>query len=204
LAKKRIKYFKSPIIAGKYKGKNIEIPAIDTTRSSKSILRESLFNSIAYDVVDANFVELFAGSGSIGLEALSRGAKHSYFLEKNPIAHRLLKDNIKNIDPTNSTIIYGDAFELFDDLYKNLKEKNTPTFFYFDPPFSIRDGMEDIYDKCINLIGKIEDNFAKGVIIEHMSNIELPQNINKLELSKYKKFGKSALSYYKLKSNNEE
>jgi len=203
LAKKKIKYFKTPIIAGKYKGKNIEIPAIDTTRSSKSILRESLFNTIAYDVVDSIFVELFAGSGSIGLEALSRDAKEAYFFEKNPIAHRLLKDNIANISPNSSYIIYGDVFELFDDFYDRLKDKNEPTFFYFDPPFSIREGMEDIYDKCINLISKIKDPFAKMVIIEHMSNVKLPENIGSLELIKNKKFGKSSLSYYKVKKNNE-
>ncbi len=203
MAKKKIKYFKTPIIAGKYKGKNIEIPAIDTTRSSKSILRESLFNTIAYDVVDSIFVELFAGSGSIGLEALSRGAKEAYFFEKNPIAHRLLKDNIANIAPDSSHIIYGDVFELFDDFYDRLKDKNEPTFFYFDPPFSIREGMEDIYDKCINLISKIKDPFAKMVIIEHMSNVKLPENIGSLELIKNKKFGKSSLSYYKVKKNNE-
>jgi len=203
LAKNRIKYFKTPIIAGKYKGKNIEIPAINTTRSSKSILRESLFNSIAYDVVGSNFVELFAGSGSIGLEALSRGAKQSYFLEKNATAHRLLKDNIANIDPINSNVLYGDAFELFEGLYSRLKEQNEPTFFYFDPPFSIREGMEDIYDKCIDLIAKIKDNFASMVIVEHMSEIDLPEQIGELELFKFKKFGKSSLSYYRLKGANE-
>ncbi len=204
MAKKKIKYFKTPIIAGKYKGKNIEIPAISTTRSSKSILRESLFNSIAYDVVGANFVELFAGSGSIGLEALSRGAKSSYFFEKNSTAHRLLKDNIANIDPANSTVFYGDAFEMFDTLYSRLKDKAEPTFFYFDPPFSIRDGMEDIYDKCIDLIAKIKDPFASMVVVEHQSDIDLPEQIGSLELFKYKRFGKSSLSYYKLKGSNEQ
>ncbi len=203
MAKDKIKYFKTPIIAGKYKGKNIEIPAINTTRSSKSILRESLFNSIAYDVVNCNFVELFAGSGSIGLEALSRGAKKAYFFEKNHIAHRLLKDNINNIDKENSTIFYGDAFELFDSLYNKLKESKECTFFYFDPPFSIRDGMEDIYDKCINLIAKIKDPFVSMVIVEHMTDIELPDKIEKLKRFKYKKFGKSALSYYRLEGKYE-
>jgi 16S rRNA (guanine(966)-N(2))-methyltransferase RsmD len=198
LAKSKIKYFNTPIISGKYKGKNILIPAITTTRSSKSILRESLFNTISFDVVGCNFVELFAGSGSIGLEALSRGAKRSYFFENNYEAHKLLKENIKNIDEKNSIIYYGDAFELFDSLYTRLKEQNECAIFYFDPPFSIREDMEDIYDKCINLIAKIDDNFAKMVIVEHMSSLELPKNIANLEQFKFKKFGKSALSYYKL------
>ncbi len=203
MAKSKIKYFKTPIIAGKYKGKNIEIPAITTTRSSKNILRESLFNTISFEVIESNFVEMFAGSGSIGLEALSRGAKRSYFIENNQIAHRLLRDNVANIDSKNSTILYGDAFELFDSLYSRLKEQNENTIFYFDPPFSIREGMEDIYDKCINLIAKIKDPFVSLVVVEHMSDIKLPEEIGKLELFKYKKFGKSSLSYYKLREDNE-
>jgi len=197
----RIKIFTTPIIAGKFKGKKVAIPAIDTTRSSKSILRESLFNSIAYDVIDCNFVELFAGSGSIGLEALSRGASKSYFLEQNRTAYRLLGQNIENIDPQNSVALGGDAFELFGSLYSQLKNEGTSTFFYFDPPFSIREGMDDIYDKCINLIAHIKDPFAKMVIVEHMTNIDLPETIGVLKKVKFKKFGKSSLSYYTLEDN---
>ena len=197
-SKNKVKVFKTPIIGGKYKGKKIAIPAIDTTRSSKSILRESLFNTITYDVIDSNFAELFAGSGSVGLEALSRGAKSVYFIEKNPIAYKLLEENVKSIAPNESFILYGDTFKLFDSLYNKLKEQNTPTIFYLDPPFSIREGMEDIYEKSIDLISKIKDSFAKMVIIEHMTDIDLPQKIGKLNKFKYKKFGKSSLSYYQI------
>jgi len=197
--KNRLKVFKTPIIAGKYKGKQILIPAIDTTRSSKSILRESLFNTIAFDVVDCTFVEMFAGSGSVGLEALSRGAKESHFIEKNKDAYILLKENINNIDANNSHAINGDAFVVFESLYNILKDENNNTIFYFDPPFSIREGMQDVYQKCIDLIGKIKDSFVSMVIIEHMSDIKLPKNIENLKLNKQKKFGKSTLSYYVLK-----
>ncbi len=195
--KNRIKVFKTPIIAGKYKGKNILIPALDTTRSSKSILRESFFNTISFDVVDSNFVELFAGSGSVGLEALSRGAKKSYFFEKNPTAYKLLQKNIANIDKEGAIAYQGDVFKLFDSVYSALKQENNKTIFYLDPPFAIREGMEDIYDKSLELIKKLEDDFVELVAIEHMSDIALPQKIGKLELVKKKKFGKSSLSYYK-------
>jgi 16S rRNA (guanine(966)-N(2))-methyltransferase RsmD len=204
LAKKnRIKVFKTPIIAGKYKGKQLLIPANDNTRSSKTILRESLFNTISYDIVDTNFVEMFAGSGSIGFEALSRGANKTYFIEKDKTALQVLEDNANNIDSKNSVIISGDAFELFDNIYNNLSSQDKETIFYFDPPFSIREGMEDIYDKCINLISKVKDDFVKMVIIEHMSSINLPEKIGNLELFKTRKFGKSSLSYYRIKDNIE-
>jgi 16S rRNA (guanine(966)-N(2))-methyltransferase RsmD len=197
--KSKFKLFKTPIIAGKYKGKQIFIPSLDTTRSSKSILRESLFNTIAFDVVDCNFVEMFAGSGSVGLEALSRGAKHSYFIEQNKDVYNLLKENLANISSSDTTALNADAFGIFDTIYKELKAKDEDAIFYFDPPFSIREGMEDIYKKSIDLISKIEDSFVKLVVVEHMTNIDLPATIGKLNLIKSKKFGKSTLSYYSIK-----
>ncbi len=194
---KHLKTFSTHILAGKYKGKAISIPAIDTTRSSKSILKESLFNTLQFDIIDKNFVEVFAGSGSIGLEALSRGAKHAYFIEKNQIALTTLRNNIKNIDPLNATVLSGDSFEKFATIYDIVKSKNIKTYFYFDPPFSIREGMEEIYQKTLALIAAIEPNICEMVIVEHMSSLELPSTIGQLSLFKTKKFGKSTLSYYR-------
>lgn len=79
------------IIAGKYKGKVLELPSKTTTRSSKAIVLESFFNTLQFDVIECNFVEVFSGSGSIGLEALSRGAKKIYFMEKDRDALSVLK-----------------------------------------------------------------------------------------------------------------
>ncbi len=199
----KIKTFKVPIIGGQYKGKRIEIPSLDVTRSTKAIMRESLFNTIAFEVVDSNFVELFAGSGSVGLEALSRGAKKAYFIEADPQVFKILQKNIKNIDSFNAIAFNSDAFKLFDTLYNQLKKEGTPTIFYFDPPFSIREGMEDIYHKCLDLIAKAQDNFVQKIIIEHMSEIELPEEINNLEKVKRRKFGKSSLTYYEIKGDIE-
>lgn len=193
---KQTKNFKTHIIAGKYKGKPIEIPSIDTTRSSKSILRESLFNTLQFEVIDKNFFEVFAGSGSVGLEALSRGAKHAYFIEKNKIAFNTLQENVKNINKNDSTMLIGDSFEKFTIIYNMLKSDNIKTYFYFDPPFSIRENMDDIYEKTINLISSIDKDICELVIIEHMSDVELPETIGNVNLLKIKKFGKSTLSYY--------
>jgi len=66
------KPFTKKIVAGKFKNKVIKLPSKTTTRSSKSIVLESFFNTLQFDIIDANFVEVFSGSGSVGLEALSR------------------------------------------------------------------------------------------------------------------------------------
>ncbi|CAA6804134.1 MAG: Ribosomal RNA small subunit methyltransferase D (EC [uncultured Sulfurovum sp.] len=195
----KIKIFTSTISAGEHKGKKIEIPDIFTTRSSKGILKESLFNTLQFDIIDKNFVEVFSGSGSIGLEALSRGAKQAYFMEYNKIAYHCLEKNVKNIEPSKSHLFYGDSFENFAHVYSLVQHSKTKTYFYFDPPFSTRDGMDDVYDKTIALIETIEAETCEMVIVEHMTNLTMPESIGVLEKTKRKKFGRSTLSYYKPK-----
>jgi len=191
---------KTKIIAGKFKGKSIEIPDIDTTRSSKSILKESFFNTLQNEVMDRNFVEVFAGSGSIGLEALSRGARRCFFIEKNSIAFNTLKKNIYTLESSEQCEIFlGDSFKKFDMVIEMIKKSDTKTYFYFDPPFSIREGMDDIYQKTLLLIAKIEPKNCAMVIIEHMSDLKLPNEIGEVILAKQKRFGKSTLSYYRAK-----
>ncbi len=196
IKKEKIKIFTTTITAGAHKGKKIEIPDIFTTRSSKGILKESLFNTLQFDIIDKNFVEVFSGSGSIGLEALSRGAGQAYFMEYNRIAYKSLEANVKQIEPSKSHLFYGDSFEKFETVYNMVKKSTEKTYFYFDPPFSTRDGMDDIYDKTITLIESIEKEVAEMVIVEHMSNLDMPKSIGNFTQSKRKKFGRSTMSYY--------
>jgi 16S rRNA (guanine(966)-N(2))-methyltransferase RsmD len=187
-----LKCFDVPIVSGRYKGKKICIPDTPTTRSSKSILRESLFDTLQFEIVDVPFVEVFAGSGSIGLEALSRGASEGWFIEYNREVHSLLERNIAHLGVPNAHTIYGDSFERFPELLGRL---DRPAYFYFDPPFSIRDGMGDIYDRTLQLIEAIDPDRCKGVIVEHMSTLDLPERIGRCLKRKSKRFGKSSLTY---------
>lgn len=188
-----IKPLMATISAGKYKGKKIMLPSLESTRSTKGILKGSLFDTLQYDIVDEVFVEVFGGSGSMGLEALSRGAKHAYFIEKDKAAFGTLKSNCKVIDEAHTTPLYGDSFTIFPTLIPTLTCK---AYFYFDPPFSIREGMEEIYVKVIELIASIPPEKAHLIVIEHMSTLTLPEHIGTFGLQKTKKFGNSSLSYY--------
>ena len=181
------------ISAGKYKGKKLSLPSMESTRSTKSILKGSLFDTLQSDILDEVFVEVFGGSGSMGLEALSRGAKHAYFIEKDKYAFSVLKSNCQLIDAHSTTCKYGDSFDIFPTLIKELTCK---AFFYFDPPFSIREGMDDIYLKVLKLIADIPSEKVHLIIIEHMSNLDVPEMIGIYTLQKTKKFGNSSLSYY--------
>jgi len=188
--------FTTKIIGGEFKGRVIEIPNIFTTRSSKGILKESLFNTLQFDIMDKNFVEVFSGSGSIGLEALSRGASQCFFIEYNKVAYKVLQDNIQRLDPSRCQHMFGDSFEKFDTLLKMVEARDEKTYFYFDPPFATRDGMDDVYDKTLELIAKIDASKCMMAVVEHMSQLEMPKEIGELELVKRKKFGRSTMTYY--------
>lgn len=186
------------IIGGKHKGKKIFLPPLSITRSSKSILRGSFFDSVQFDIVDKVFIECFAGSGSIGLEALSRGAKMAYFFELNKKSFDILTQNIKLLNEDQKAIaIFGDTFIELPKLLPKLEMLNSKLYFYFDPPFDFRDGMQGIYEKIIDLITKLPSS-TELIAIEHLSSYKIPEIIGSFSLKKTKKFGKSSLSFYRI------
>jgi 16S rRNA (guanine966-N2)-methyltransferase len=184
------------IIAGKFKGKVLKLPSKTTTRSSKGIVLESYFNTLQFEIMDSVLVELFSGSGSIGLEALSRGAKQIIFMERDRAALKVLKRNIAQTDPSSCEVVAGDTFETIGQVLTRLKQLREKAYFFIDPPFSIREGHEDIYEKMINLIARLPRESVRLITIEHMSALELPDAIGPYTLQKRKKFGKTSLSYY--------
>jgi len=185
------------IIAGKHRGKKLYMADKETTRSSKNILKESVFNTLQFEVVDSVFVEVFSGTGSVGLEALSRGAKYAYFLEKDRNSFRVLNENIKACkEEENSETILGDSFETIWDVVEKLQRNKEKAFFYFDPPFAIREGNEEIYDKVIDTIARLPRINVEKIIIEYQTGIKFPEMIGKYKQIKTKKFGKSSVAYY--------
>jgi len=192
---KNSKQLTKKIIAGKYKGKTLQLPSKQTTRSSKAIVLESFFNTLQFDIMDATFVELFSGSGSIGLEALSRGAKQIYFMERDREALKTLKANIAQTNPSACEVFSGDSFINIEQVIARLKRAKTKAYFYIDPPFSIREGMEDIYDKTMDLIASLPVENVEMIIIEHMSGLKIPENLGSFSIKKSKKFGNTTLTY---------
>ncbi len=188
--------FTKKIIAGKYKGKTLKLPSKTTTRTSKVIVLESFFNTIQFGIMDAIFVEVFSGSGSVGLEALSRGAKKIIFMEKDRDALKILHENIAQTDPAACEVLSGDSFTNIKTAITRIKSFGESAYLYIDPPFSVREGMEDIYDKMIELIREFPHELCEMVIIEHMSSLELPEVIAQYTKMKTKKFGNTSLTYY--------
>jgi 16S rRNA (guanine(966)-N(2))-methyltransferase RsmD len=181
------------IAGGKFKGKKLLLPSPKTTRSTKSILKSSFFNTIQFDIIDAYFVEAFAGSGSIGLEALSRGAKKVFFIEKDKAAFNILKKNCSSLDETKCVCFFDDTFARLLHIAQSLEEA---AFFYFDPPFDIREGMSGIYEKTLELFASLPKSKVRFGAFEHMSSFKMPKSIKEFRFLKSKTFGSSSISFY--------
>lgn len=179
------------ISSGKYKGKKLNLPSLSTTRSTKSIVKESVFNSLQNDIYNSVFIELFGGSGLMAATAVSNHAQKAYAIELDRAAFNILKSNFITLNDEALIAINGDTFELTPKIVSENIEQNT--ILYIDPPFDIRDGFDGIYTKIYKMLSKMDLNIA---IIEHISAHTTPQTIGKLNLYKSRKFGNTTLSYY--------
>ena len=175
------------VISGKYKGKNLIGFDIDGTRPTMDRVKESLFGIIQNYIKDSIVLDLFAGSGSLGIEALSNGASSCYFFDNNIELINIIKKN--TIDMNGVHIMKSD--------YKNSLEllKNSNIKFniiFLDPPYKlnlINDCLEKIYN--YNLL----DN--DGIIVCEYENEVI--NTEHFELIKEKKYGSKNIKIYKCK-----
>ena len=117
------------IIGGEWRSRRLRFPAVDGLRPTMDRVRETIFNWLQFDVAGARVLDAFAGSGALGIEALSRGAKDVVFLEKHPKAAIQLKDNLGSLNATHAQVWAGDALLWL--------QQNPQPFdlVFLDPPF---------------------------------------------------------------------
>jgi len=121
------------IIAGQFKGRILKAPKGPVTRPTQGMLREAVFNICQQVIEGASFLDLFAGSGAMGLEALSRGAAHATFVEGNRFAAQAIRDNIALLDlGRQSSLIVADAKAALRRL------KGSFNLIYVDPPYDLK------------------------------------------------------------------
>lgn len=173
------------IIAGKHKGKILHMDLLSNTRPTKSIVKESLFNTLQDAIRDKVFIEVFAGYGSVGFEAFSRGAKRVIFIEKDCHSYSILLSNIKLFNNENLLAYNKDSMLFLEQLCKSEEFD----ILYLDPPFCMN------YDDIFKLLLTI-DLTNKIVIFEHISSFIMPKNLKNLILTKSRKFGRTTLSYF--------
>ena len=183
------------IISGYLKGKKIELPNDKNTRPLKDLVKESIFNIIKHsgrikkNLVNTKVLDCFSGTGSFGLECISRGAKNLAFIENYPPALKILNKNIKNLKLENYCEVYSE------EIFKFSKKKIDKKFdiIFFDPPYK--------YEKISELFKHtFENKFLKtnGLIILHRhkkSSDNIPIYFNEVECKIY---GISKILFYKL------
>jgi 16S rRNA (guanine966-N2)-methyltransferase len=126
------------IISGRFKNKKVNTPSGMDTRPTSSRLREALFNICQGYIEGTRFLDLFAGSGAMGLEAISRGASHATFIDKSKDAAKVIHQNVKEFDVSGqTTILCGDCLQYL----PRLSEMEAPFYIiYLDPPYENWEG----------------------------------------------------------------
>jgi 16S rRNA (guanine966-N2)-methyltransferase len=184
------------ILSGKFKGKSVDLPIVEETRPTKSIVRESFISSVRAELPYIHLVEMFGGSGSVGIDALSNHLKFATFLEMNTDVAKVLRRNLSNLEANNNQVIVGNSFETIKPLIEKIVSKNEEVIFYIDPPFDIRENQENIYEKVINLFELFPQDLTLLIAIEHISTFSFKEEIGSFIQKKKKKFGNTTLSYF--------
>ena len=179
------------IISGNFKGKKINLPKDQLTRPLKDIVKESIFNIIEHsNIIKLNLkksliLDLFSGSGSFGLECLSRGAERVIFNEKYNLAINVLEKNIKNLNCENKCeVLKSDCFEL----YKNFNQK--VDIIFIDPPFK-----EEKINELIDMIIKMKILKKDSIVIIHRNKKNQELLNNKLKIIDTRYYGLSKIIF---------
>jgi 16S rRNA (guanine966-N2)-methyltransferase len=156
-------------------------------------LRETLFNVLGASVEDSLFVDLFAGTGAIGIEAISRGAREAIFIESHTAGARLVRQNLESLGiRAGVEVIEADAVR---GLEKLAARHLAADFIFLDPPYE----NEDDYVRVLEFLDASHLVAPRGmVIVEHRSSMELPERFDRLECSRILEQGDAAISFYRL------
>ena len=172
------------IVAGKYRGKKLKEFDLETTKPTLDRVKESIFNLIQFDVLDSVVLDLFSGTGALGIEAISRGAKKTYLVDSNRKAINIINENLKGIDG---------KFEVYEKDYISFLDSVNEKFdiVLLDPPYKTDFGVN-----AINIL--LEKDLLKNnatIIFETSEEKEFSFDNDCFEVKK-KKYGTVAV--YKL------
>lgn len=177
------------IIAGKFRSRRLAAPGSLKLRPTSDQLRETLFNIIGPAIEDSLFIDVFAGTGAVGIEALSRGAREVIFIEKHRPTAALIRKNLASLG-AEAEILEGEALREL----KLLAARGVRAGFLFaDPPYADFDALRAMLE-----FASASDLLSpSGVAIaEHSSRATLPASIGELRRLRELKQGDSALTFY--------
>jgi len=177
------------VTGGICKGKSLLCPKGNGVRPTSSKVRESIFNILQLSQEGTNFydgktifLDLFAGSGIMGMEALSRGASQTVFVEKNCLHSEILKKNLKNFGEFSHEVVVSDAVKFLQNTDKNFN------LIFIDPPYA-----SNLYQPVLNEILQKNILADDGIIILEHAKSFLP-DVNGFELYKTKNYGDTSIT----------
>jgi 16S rRNA (guanine966-N2)-methyltransferase len=182
------------VIAGTLRRRTLEAPRGLDTRPTSDRLRETLFNVLAPRIEGANFLDLYAGSGAVGIEALSRGAAHVVFVEQAQPALKVLRSNLQKLGLISGHRAEGGSVTAY---LRRARADAVLSFdvVFLDPPYD----AAGEYEAALGLFGGASARLLKKdavVIAEHRRKERLEEHYGALERSRLLEQGDAALSFY--------
>jgi 16S rRNA (guanine966-N2)-methyltransferase len=161
-------------------------------RPTSDRLRETLFNVLGPSIKDSFFVDLYAGTGGVGIEAISRGARETIFIESHAAGARLVRENLESLGVQSGVEVI--ELDVVKGLGRLAARHLMADFIFLDPPY---EGEEHL--RVLEFLDESHLIAPYGlVIVEHHSRMELPERFERLELSRLLEQGDGALSFYRL------
>jgi 16S rRNA (guanine(966)-N(2))-methyltransferase RsmD len=186
------------IITGKYRSRILKSLKGLALRPTSDRLRETLFNILGPAVAGSRFLDVFAGTGAVGIEALSRGAAEAIFIDNHAPAAKLIRHNLDSLGITTSaTILHADALTAL----QKLAARHTPStppidFVFLDPPYAAHVD----YARTLEFLSSPSAKFLAPstlVIFEHHHKFSLPESSGHLTRTRLLKQGDAALSFFR-------
>ncbi len=168
------------VIAGEFRSRQLNAPAGNQTRPTPDRLRESLFAALGDQVEGCTFLDGYAGSGSVGIEALSRGAQRAIFVEKHPQALIALRANLDKLRvTTRSTVICGAVSKVL--------RQHAADIVFLDPPYD----REAEYSLAMEAVGD-----CRLLLVQHSARQLLPEVCGELSRVRQMRQGDNVISFY--------
>ena len=179
------------VVAGDRKGMPLKAISGNTTRPTTDKVKESIFNMIGPFFDGGIALDLFGGSGGLGIECLSRGAEHAIFIEKDSKAFQTLQENIKKCRYEDCTELFrNDATRAVKAL---LKRDIVIDYLFIDPPYH----KKEYYD-LVELLVEGEKLSKDAIIMcEHSKEVKLPENYGAYQLMRQESYGDTIISIYR-------
>ncbi|WP_080846592.1 16S rRNA (guanine(966)-N(2))-methyltransferase RsmD [Cytobacillus gottheilii] len=178
------------VVSGSQKGRSLKPVPGNTTRPTTDKVKEALFNMIGPYFEGGLCLDLFAGSGGLGIEALSRGVDKVIFVDRDRMAIQTIHDNIAASGFTEQSEVYRNDAERA--LKAIIKRELVFDYIFLDPPYKKQQLV-----KLIEMIDKEDLLSEKGMIIcEHGSDVDLPENVGGFEQYKHENYGMISISIY--------